>query len=585
MRPSALRLFVERELRRAARQKRTWIGRTLVTSFVLLLLLAVITMSGYQGNASPRMRAKLGQLLASFTAGFSWMYLALSLPPAIASGVQEESERARGDLLTLTGIGDIGAGVAGARVALGLVTLIALVPGFALAAGLGGIDVVNDPIAVGLHLGCAVLEIGFLTAWVAGAGRESMPVALLVWFWIALVSLIAPVFLFRGPADLMALVSAPIGLLSMYSTVGLGTSSVRLDLFIPLVHGPTILLLALAPRMGAGVPVLLSIPMAVVGYVAFVVFGPAGGLPSMFAGAMLLGAGHLGFGAIAGWGLRWWSGRSEGEAAVAPDRVAPKAAKRWTDHIWDDPVAWRETATNAYGVVNRIIGRTYIGSGLIAILLLLGSWLAGPESMSTVFFGVGILGLTVALAVTVLAGAASILEERRSQALELLLISNLGPGGVLKGKERAALLLAGPGAAVALIGLPAWFGVGRISWDFALAPVLVTFAMWLPAVLVGLGALVRWVSLLAPTATVGWQRVAALVMVLVLTPGIIGATRPSRGYGSRGWLMTDIAELLIPWRADVDSGVRIASTAIWIVIAVVAGTRARWRLEAGTWRR
>jgi len=591
-RPSPVLLFVARELTRAARRPTISLARFAVTAVLLALLYSRFARVGFDASHSPQMVQRLGQVVASWSAMLAWFFLAVALPPMIASAVQEESERSRGDLLTLAGVPPIAVqlGAASARSATALVVLLALLPAVALASSFGGVNPVADGLTVGMHLGAVTLEVALLSAWLGGVTKGPLPVALLAWTWLGLMAVPLPAMFFEAgfPVDVVKLVSGPLSLNDMYGGYWSNSgASVQMDLFVPLVHGPVIAAFVLGPRVGP----LLSVPLCLLfgagGALVSVGAEMTGGLPGLAAMGLVLGTGAGLFGTVSVTLLRWWSSRGTATPSV---RVSPKAARRWTDHIWDDPVAWRETATNAYGVVNRVIGRAYIVAGVLALGALAvsaGDW----AELDQTFFALGAMGLITAVAVTVLASAASILEERRSDALELLLLSRMGPKGILRGKSRAALLLAGPAACVAILGLPAYLGSLRphklAGWGGEdLLSLVGSYVVWVPALLFALAALVRFLSLGARTAGAAWLRVATLVVLTIGVPWIVQLTRPRylrrRGLRSLG---TTLSELVLPYMADLAPSARWGSALAWLVVGVIATALARRRLERGRWRR
>ncbi len=585
-RPSPSALFLVRELTRAARRRGTWLARMAVTAGLLGLLAFWFAQVSFRGQVSPEGQQILGQGIAAWSGTLAWLFLALALPLSIASAVQEESERGRGDLLTLAGVppSAVRIGAASARSMTSVLVLLALLPAVALAASFGGVDPFNDGLTIGLLLVCLTVEVALLSAWLASEAKGPMPVAVLVWLWLWGVSVAAPLLLdgTRLPSNVCALLNGPAWVLTLYSAhwANLGPGA-GWGLPILVVHGPIIGVIALGLRHG---PLRMLFPALLYGLIWAIYFVPVGA-PAIWALGAWAAAGSALFFAPSVLILRWWSSRG---AAKASARIAPGAAHRWTDHIWDDPVAWRETATNAYGVVNRIIGRAYIGAGVIALLTLVLA-LARGSDLSRIYYAMGVLGLGTAVVVTMLASTASILEERRSDALELLLLSGMGPAGVLRGKLRAALVLAGPGACLAILGLPAYLGgAGQRAlrnWDgIDLLWLPVTYLLWVPALLIGLGGLMRALSLGARTVTAAWMRVAGVTTVTVLLPWLIQQGR-RRSYSREVRRFFDLGELLLPFRADAPMLARCVSAGLWFAVAVITIRIVRRRLDRGDWPR
>lgn len=586
-RPSPVWIFVARELTRGARRRSTWILRFAVTAALLAVLYGQFGMLGFHPDLSPARAQRLGQAVASGVALLAWLFLALALPPAVVSAVQEETQRGRGDLLALAGLSprQVRLGAASARSITALIAMVAVLPGLALATSFGGVDPVVDGLTIGTHLAALVVEASLMAAWLAGPARGPLSPSAGVWLWLVGLALWVPLLLERAglPSEVLKLLSGPITFLDMYSR----HRSAGFDLLALVVHAPVVFVLARAPRLGAGKGALLAGSFALLAGLGAVMVGFNGGLLYLPPLGLALGAATCAWGVLGTAGLRWWSRRS---TSTPTARVSPKAVRRWTDHIWDDSVAWRETVTNAYGVVNRIIGRGYIGAGVLAVLTLMTT--LGTGTMDRTFYWLGAMAFATAVFVTVLASGASILEERGSDSLELLLLSRLGPKGILRGKARAALLLAGPAACVAILGLPAALGsAGHRAlrgWEGSeMLFLLVTFVVWVPALLYGLGALVRLLCLSATNASLAWIRVAALVTATVLAPWAVLVTQ--RGYYRGGWDLLEftaiLSELLLPYGIGVSMPMRCVSAIGWVVAGLIAAARARRLLDRGRWPR
>jgi len=562
-RPSAARLFLERELRRGARRTETWAGRVLVTTLLLASIGALFWSRPHADLSGPE-SGQMGEDLAIIGSCLAWLLLLAGLPSSVAAGVMEEADPERGDLLTVAGVArkDVAVGVAFARLALMGLVLVGFLPVAALATGFGGVHPLLDGMAISAYLALAGIEITLFAAWLAGAARAPIAVTLITGVWQLGLVVIAPLSIASnvGGLDVGRLLGGPLALFSVFDA---SSGGVAFELFLPVVHVPILLMLWAGVRA----------PAAVVGGVALLLVGPAGilldmlgphqGLVSM-AALGLLAAAWTGLAGVAASALLrvWGAPTARGEPTpVSPRertsaREDSRAERRWTG-IWSDPIAWRETATAAYGRVNLWIGRFYIAAGSLAVAAAAAAALdvVGPK---IVFVLIGFVALWLATGVTALAAAGSVLDERRS--LDLLLISRLGPAGVVRGKRRAALLLAGPAAAVAVLTLPAAFEASSRSWgEVGLLPLVATYAVWLPVFLLGFGALTRLIAYRAQSAAEAWQRVAALWAILIMVPTVLADVLFN---ADLAWL----AHTVVPWRSDVAFVLRAASTLAWAAV-------------------
>jgi ABC-type transport system involved in multi-copper enzyme maturation permease subunit len=162
------------------------------------------------------------------------------------------------------------------------------------------------------------------------------------------------------------------------------------------------------------------------------------------------------------------------DAAVAAslDATRPSATKPVEPRsVWDNPVAWREMRTWAYG--RKVVGirLAYIAAAIAVGYVLFGESTAGRISPATLLAPLFVCGLMLinALSVTAITG------ERDGRALDLLLVTELSPKEIVFGKLAGALyntreMVAMPLALCAMLGV-----AGRTSWEnvFYLAAALV----------------------------------------------------------------------------------------------------------------
>ncbi len=172
-------------------------------------------------------------------------------------------------------------------------------------------------------------------------------------------------------------------------------------------------------------------------------------------------------------------------AALAGTRRRRSRLSPFNRRVWDDPVAWRESVTNAHGQLRRSLAAFYILTAVVFVLLLL-TGVFGDDEVALAFGGAM---LTFAPPLVLLLATSSIVGERRAGSLELLCATPLGAGKILRGKLLAVGYYMGPalalGALLVLAGsteLVIREGplllLGGLAWYFAVLLAAAIGAMW-----------------------------------------------------------------------------------------------------------
>lgn len=157
------------------------------------------------------------------------------------------------------------------------------------------------------------------------------------------------------------------------------------------------------------------------------------------------------------------------------------SARRKSEAVTGNPVAWREARSHRFGFGVRVVRLLYLSfGGALAVHLLLFAVIGDFRDLAR--GGVAILSLAAA-GVTMIVASTSIASERESRALPLLSISRLTPSDILTGKLEGLWLFLWPVAILPVIPAIAFLGIDFFSF---LVSVLMTFVLILSAAGIGL---------------------------------------------------------------------------------------------------
>lgn len=124
-------------------------------------------------------------------------------------------------------------------------------------------------------------------------------------------------------------------------------------------------------------------------------------------------------------------------------RKKQKARKRWMGTVWSNPVAWRETATRAFGGITLFIIPAYLVYGAFLsmfVLIVLVDVGSAPVACAVLAAIVG----SVALLAVVIHATATVVGERRAGTLGLLASTTLPSYRIILGKATGILAYSGP---------------------------------------------------------------------------------------------------------------------------------------------
>ncbi len=202
--------------------------------------------------------------------------------------------------------------------------------------------------------------------------------------------------------------------------------------------------------------------------------------------------------------------------------------------VWGNPVAWRELATRSHGAArlgNRL-GLAFLG------VVVFSAWSCEGVDNDRINLAAGMLGLGFGALVMVLAATASIVEERRSGALPVLLSTTMKPWRIVWGKVLAVLAhglpLVIPGALLLTAGVVqywdsyyahvydswqpyAWCGEHTISQGSALSK-LVWSAAWASSVGFALLSMCLVVSMRLNPPRLAWAANIGIVATWLVGP-------------------------------------------------------------------
>lgn len=116
-------------------------------------------------------------------------------------------------------------------------------------------------------------------------------------------------------------------------------------------------------------------------------------------------------------------------------------------HVWDNPVAWRESVTGAAAGGGRLLRVVVIGGGAIVALGALFAYGKGwfdARQAQAMLFGVVSVELFIALFIATATAATSLTREKESATLELVLSTPLTSSQIIRGKIRGLIAATGP---------------------------------------------------------------------------------------------------------------------------------------------
>jgi len=271
---------------------------------------------------------------------------------------------------------------------------------------------------------------------------------------------------------------------------------------------------------------------------------------------------------VAGWK------HNEGLAEGAPGHAHVRA-------VIGNPVTWRETRTAAHGALTRHLGKAYIAVLLPMFLLLwaLPTWFIRETSEAFLFFA--FVAFFAAGLGTVLVTTSSIASEKAGGTLELLRVTPLTAGSVLRGKLMATLLLVGPvvaiGVSLYLIGALESANDWRWEWYDPVTPPSTLVARWAGvsawglAVLLFLAVSTQAVALRASSPIRAWVGSLMWAAGLVVVPSFAWLFVMKSGY-------EDVAEVFgffnpayteAFWQRPAVPLRIWTSSAVWLLLAAI----------------
>jgi len=257
-------------------------------------------------------------------------------------------------------------------------------------------------------------------------------------------------------------------------------------------------------------------------------------------------------------------------AGASSDRPARRHRPRFLRPVWGNPVAWREIRTAALGRPVRWLGRVYIASGVLLLLLVLT--LHDPQWDMEEMRAFSFLAFFAAAGITVLAATASIVAEKRGDSLALLCTTRMSPAAILRGKLYGVAAFAGPAALVA--GALMISGVGQFAWDWrnpwystathpdVLMVLWVALCAWGIAALLFLAVSCQALALKARTPGRAWVASLSWAAGLLIVPILLRAA-----FERVGWLEVALS-FLNPALADDFFEEPTVQTSMWVSIAI-----------------
>lgn len=258
--------------------------------------------------------------------------------------------------------------------------------------------------------------------------------------------------------------------------------------------------------------------------------------------------------------------------ALAGKRRRRRRMSPFNRQVWDNPVAWRESVTDAHGQLRRGLAGFYIVMGILFGLILL----AGGFSDDGVAFGFGGMVLILVPPLVLLLATSSIVGERRAGSLELLCATRLTAGQILRGKLLAVGYYVGPALVLGTLLVMAGtteiiqregplLVFGGLAWYFALVLVLAIGAMW-RALAVKQPAQAWAVNTLMPVL-LGW--LLSMVSVFVVDQA-----------ESLAWVWGLVVPFTIGVVAEKQIGIYLlVSTGFWLWVSVAVFLRAAFLLR------
>lgn len=614
MNPSSL-VVVERELLRASRRWQTFAIRAgfagILFAFVALFWTAQVSrdVSWRSGEL-----ARAGQKIFMAWTWLQLILLSLITPIVIAQGIVEEKTAGTLELLATTRLTPWK--VLWGKLLSRLLTIEALIlaglPVLAVCLSLGGVEPVQVVNAV-LQANAAVLCLGSVAAFGALYARGPILPSMLAWGWAfgawifgplplgwavendAAMAALSPTWALaegRGPEIL--------GPIVVWGVIAIAVVALAARIFSAMAgsHGPdqeelsadvwTVERFKRYVGLLAGL-LVLAVPLLVMLYgashrsrvVPWELF-----LLCMWGwNALVLLIATLGYLLVCRWAFRQlavrrrerrsWKQVVEGWSAAEGTVGAHVRA------VFGHPVIWRETRTAAHGALTRHLGKAYIA----LFLALLGLALIIPRSsirelsepaafFSFVAFFVAGLGV-------VLVTTSSIAGEKAAGTLDLLRVTSLTPGGLLRGKLAATALLVGPIAAVGvalymngcLIHANDW----RWDWYDPVTPASTLAVRWAAVSVWGLAALTflavctQAIALKASTPIRAWVGTLGFAFILAVVPTI--------AYGfCMAMRFEDVAELFgffnpafseYFWQRPAVPSTIWTSSALWLLLGAI----------------
>jgi len=204
--------------------------------------------------------------------------------------------------------------------------------------------------------------------------------------------------------------------------------------------------------------------------------------------------------------------------------------RRRARHVWSNPVAWREAATQGSAASNRMIYYGYIIAGTVVAVTLLIVYNSGglsvPGAPASVgasnarnwLTGIVMVEFVTAILMAINSGATAISRERESGTLELLLTTPLTSDYILWGKFRGLISFTAPLMAVPALTVLA-MAVNDVMHGSNPPVVHVLSAILLPPLLLVYAALACVVSLQTSLKSKGSVQAVLQSMVIMTVVG------------------------------------------------------------------
>jgi len=442
--------------------------------------------------------------------GYAALQIGLAIvlaPILVALGVVEEKQDGTLELLALTRLStpQILYGKVLSRLIVMLTIVLAGLPVLAAVMSLGGVSTV-EIVSTTVNTGVIVLVLGVIGGHTALYAKNALTAAIVAWIYAGL-AFIGPLIPYALLTDDLPIVTRPWDLSPAFGPMAESWFGLMPAVaFVPIVVmvawlSVPVFRIRTTTSEHYGEELLSRDVWAIERFkthVSVTIFGLVvafpfvwacvnGGWPSVegsVAMAWLWSAGFL----YAGTGLYLNAVRSVHRAISAREESArmvdeAMAERTWRGPVerlraslqsrdgtvWGNPVAWRELFTRAHGAA-----RLWSRAGLVMFTLFLSvAWScegAGDEEINMVLGAMGVIASGI---VTVLAATATMVEERRSGALPVLLTTTMQPWRIIWGKLVAVLgqglPLLVPAAALLLVGIGQYWDEAyrwtTLTWD------------------------------------------------------------------------------------------------------------------------